>query len=76
MELKCRFFTWLLQQNKLWTADRITTHGGQTNPICQLCKSQPETAFHIMARRLLLLQNRLAAAPGMDWRQHCPVADK
>jgi hypothetical protein len=49
VEPKCRFFLWVLLQNKLWTADRITRHGGQTNPICQLCKTQSETAYHLMA---------------------------
>jgi hypothetical protein len=49
MEPKCCFFTWLLLQNKLWTADRIVRLGGQANPICQLCKTQPETVFHIMS---------------------------
>jgi hypothetical protein len=49
VEHKCMFFTWLLLQNKLWTANQITRQGGQINQICQLCKTQPETAFHIMA---------------------------
>jgi hypothetical protein len=34
----------------VWTADRILKHGGQTNAICQLCRSQPESALHILAK--------------------------
>jgi hypothetical protein len=49
VEPKCRFFAWLLLHHKLWTADRIIRHGGQANPICQLCKTQPETMLHIMS---------------------------
>jgi hypothetical protein len=47
---KCKFFSWLLLQNKVWTAHRIIKHGGQTNAICQLCRTKPETALHIMAQ--------------------------
>jgi hypothetical protein len=50
VENKCKFFSWLLLQNKLWTADRIIRHRGQANTVCQLCRTQPESAFHILAQ--------------------------
>jgi hypothetical protein len=49
-EEKCRFFSWLFLQNKLWTADRIIKHGGQVNSICQLCYAHLETALHLIAQ--------------------------
>jgi hypothetical protein len=49
VEKKCQFFCWLLIQNKAWTADRIARFGGQTNTVCQLCRTQQETAIHIVA---------------------------
>jgi hypothetical protein len=49
VENKCKFFSWLLQ-NRLWTADMITRHGGQANTICHLCRAHPESAIHIMAQ--------------------------
>jgi hypothetical protein len=48
-ENKCKIFCWLFLQNKLWTADRIISTGGQSNPICQLCLTYPESAMHMMA---------------------------
>jgi hypothetical protein len=48
-ENKCKLFCWLIHKTKLWTSDQITKHGGQTNPICQLCHTYLEIALHIMA---------------------------
>jgi hypothetical protein len=50
VENKCKFFSWLLLQNKVWTTDRIVKHGGQANAICQLCRTKPESALHIMTQ--------------------------
>jgi hypothetical protein len=50
VEPKCKFFSWLLLQNKLWTADWLARHGNPANTICQLCHTQQETAFHITAQ--------------------------
>jgi hypothetical protein len=41
IENKCKFFSWLLLQNKVWTVDRIIKPGGQANSICQLCRVHP-----------------------------------
>jgi hypothetical protein len=49
-EPKCLFFCWLLLQNKMWTTDRIINHGGNANPICKLCYSQPETVLHMLVQ--------------------------
>ncbi|KAF8724625.1 hypothetical protein HU200_020895 [Digitaria exilis] len=46
-ENKCKFFGWLLLQNKLWTNDRIINTGGQANAQCPLCCSAP--ALHMLA---------------------------
>jgi hypothetical protein len=47
-ENKTKFFCWLAVQNKLWTTDRILKHGGQANPICQLCRTQTESVIHML----------------------------
>jgi hypothetical protein len=47
---KVEFFCWLILQNKLWTADRITKYGGTTNTVCQLCLTKNESALHMMAK--------------------------
>jgi hypothetical protein len=51
-ENKCRFFAWLLLQNKIWTSDRITRNGEQANPIfhtswhCAPCQEQYGRNLH------------------------------
>jgi hypothetical protein len=35
--------------NKLWTADRILKHGGDTNKTCSLCHTHDKTALHMVA---------------------------
>jgi hypothetical protein len=50
VEPKCKFFTWLLIQNWLWSAGRVIKHGGQANPIYQLCRAQPESIMHMIAQ--------------------------
>jgi hypothetical protein len=49
VENKCRFFMWLILQDRLPTADRIIGRGGQANPTCRLCKAGVESSFHMMA---------------------------
>ncbi|KAJ1277359.1 hypothetical protein BS78_05G288800 [Paspalum vaginatum] len=49
MEPKCRFFTWLLLQRKIWTEDNIIRRGGQSDPQCPLCNARPETPVHLIA---------------------------
>jgi hypothetical protein len=48
VENKCKFFSWLILQNRLWTADRILRCGGQPNTICSLCHTFPESAAHMV----------------------------
>uniref|UniRef100_A0A453RS56 Reverse transcriptase domain-containing protein n=1 Tax=Aegilops tauschii subsp. strangulata TaxID=200361 RepID=A0A453RS56_AEGTS len=45
---KCRFFAWHAVQNRLWTADRLAKCGWPHQPTCQLCRTSPETARHIL----------------------------
>lgn len=35
-ENKCKFFSWLILQNKMWTNDRILENGGQANHLRSL----------------------------------------
>jgi hypothetical protein len=47
LENKCKIFSWLILQNKLWIVDRILRCGGQANTICSLCHTFPESAAHM-----------------------------
>jgi len=44
---KCKFFAWLVTQNRVWTSDRLQ-QGWPHNPSCPLCRSASETAFHLL----------------------------
>jgi len=46
-EPKHRFFTWLLVQERILTADKLQDRNWPCNPLCALCKLAPETAQHI-----------------------------
>jgi hypothetical protein len=50
VENKCRFFCWLLLQNRLWTSDRVLAHGGQGDGVCKLCYTHQKTALYMLAR--------------------------
>ena len=44
---KCKFFSWLTVQDRIWTADRLSARGWPHNPTCSLCCSCPETGNHL-----------------------------
>ncbi|CAN6171901.1 unnamed protein product [Urochloa humidicola] len=46
-EGKHRFFTWLLVQQKILTADKLIARHWPCDPICTLCDQEQETAAHI-----------------------------
>ena len=48
VENKYRFFTWLILQDRLPTADRIIGRGGQANHTCQICKTGVESSFRMI----------------------------
>ena len=45
---KHKFFTWLLVQSKLLTADNLLKRQWPCEPVCQLCSQEPETADHLI----------------------------
>jgi hypothetical protein len=46
---KCKFFLWLLIQDKLWTAARLQLRGWTNNYFCALCERNLETAMHLFS---------------------------
>jgi len=44
---KCKFFTWLLLQNRLWTAARLQARGWENNYFCAFCVRNLETTHHL-----------------------------
>jgi hypothetical protein len=45
---KCKIFTWLVLQNRVWTADRLERRGWQNCGNCKLCNQVQESAAHIL----------------------------
>lgn len=46
-EGKHKFFTWLLLQHKIMTADKLLIRNWPCNEICSFCDQEPETAPHL-----------------------------
>ena len=44
---KCRFFTWLMLQNRIWTAARLMLRQWPNDYFCQLCVRNLETVSHL-----------------------------
>jgi hypothetical protein len=44
---RCKFFMWLLLQNRVWTADRLLLREWPNNYFCSLCWRNLETAAHL-----------------------------
>jgi hypothetical protein len=45
---RCKFFMWLLLQNRVWTADRLVLREWPNNYFCPLCWGSLETAAHLL----------------------------
>ena len=45
---KCKLFSWLIIQNRVWTADRLERRGWPNGRLCPLCRREDETARHLL----------------------------
>ena len=46
-EPKCRFFAWTLLHKNILAANNLQKWGWNNDPICKLCKREPETVGHL-----------------------------
>ncbi|XP_071678511.1 uncharacterized protein [Lolium perenne] len=46
---KCKLYAWLAVQGKCMTADVLAKKGCPHDPLCCLCRAEPETALHLLA---------------------------
>jgi hypothetical protein len=44
---KTKFFAWLVNKNRIWTADRLAKRGWPNCGLCPLCKQCTETVDHL-----------------------------
>lgn len=74
---KCKFFAWLILQNRIWSSDRLAQRGWDHSPTCPLCRCAMETSHHMLAecrftRRIWTLTSTWSAQPTLapnEWRQ-------
>uniref|UniRef100_A0A8I6X6V4 Reverse transcriptase zinc-binding domain-containing protein n=1 Tax=Hordeum vulgare subsp. vulgare TaxID=112509 RepID=A0A8I6X6V4_HORVV len=45
---KVKFFHWLANQDRCWTAERLARRGLHHHPRCLLCDQEPETIRHLL----------------------------
>jgi hypothetical protein len=45
---KCKFFIWLVEHNRCWTADRLIKRGLDRPEQCPLCDQEAETMNHLL----------------------------
>jgi hypothetical protein len=46
--LKCKFFAWMVIQNRIWTTDRLERHGWENCGRCKLYNQVQESAVHLL----------------------------
>jgi hypothetical protein len=46
---KCKFFAWLIFQNRVWTYDRLAQRNWDHSLMCPQCRATPETTLHLFA---------------------------
>jgi hypothetical protein len=44
---KCKFFSWLAIQNRIWIVDRLATRNWPNAPSCVLCNGALESGIHL-----------------------------
>jgi hypothetical protein len=47
---KCKFFIWLVEHNRCWTADRLRKRGLDRPEHCPLCHQEAETINHLLVK--------------------------
>lgn len=62
---KCKFFAWLIMQNRVWTADRLQKRGWTNQWICSLCRTRPESGIHLH-RKMSAHNSNLGGSAALD----------
>lgn len=56
----CKFFMWLVTNNRCWTADRLAKRG-LPHEICQLCDQEEETIDHLLVSCVFTQQSVISS---------------
>ncbi|WVZ96688.1 hypothetical protein U9M48_042292 [Paspalum notatum var. saurae] len=80
---KCKFFAWILLQNKILTADNLAVRGWPHQQACTLCYGPMETGLHLSLHcpfaqevwNQVLAQENLTLLPQADFTLFPSIAD-
>jgi hypothetical protein len=67
---RCKIFTWLLLQSRIWTADRLLLREWPNEYFCPLCRCNMETSGHhfqecLLSRQIWVEISNWARVPGL-----------
>lgn len=80
---RCKFFLWLVLQDRAWTAARLQQRGWENNYFCALCERNLETAAHIFiecpfTRKIWTLVSVWSSCPNLNpisWGDHTDMEE-
>jgi hypothetical protein len=80
---RCKFFSWLLLQSRIWTADRLLVREWPNDYFCPLCRRNLETVIHLFqecsyARQVWLDVSNWALVQSFHlatWKVHAVMHD-
>jgi hypothetical protein len=80
---RCKFFLWLMLQNRIWTADQLQLREWPSQYFCLLCHRNLETVTHLFSECLVVRQiwtqianwASLSAFQPQKWSAGEPIAD-
>lgn len=79
----CKFFVWLLLQDRVWTAVKLQLRGWENNYFCPLCERNLETAIHLFTeclyarkiRSMIALWSNCANLHPSNWAEQSDIEE-
>jgi hypothetical protein len=70
---KCKFFIWLVEHNRCWTADRLIKRGLDRPEQCPLCDQEAETINHLLVKCVFAIQFWFHFLSSVGLHELCPA---
>ena len=72
---KCKFFLWLVEHDRCWTADRLAKRGLDHPESCPLCDQMEETINHLLVQCSFAKQFWFSLLRSGGFQELCPSHD-
>jgi hypothetical protein len=72
---KCKFFIWLVEHDRCWTADRLAKRGLSHPERCPLCDQKPENINHLLVACVFTKQFWFEFLKDGGLQEFCPLKD-